>query len=410
MNRNIPTLKGQWVRARVPGVTGQPGYDPTKAGACAAGAAQAGIPEGPRGQSPDQALGGQDGDPTYVCISPGMPRIMNPYGDMEIVITPDTTHILLEHIHDSRRIFTDGRDWPEDIEPTFQGYSIGTWIDTDGDGRYDTLEVETRNFKGRAPSTPPAFRSIPTTRPWSRNASTGTRAKPDNLTNEITTIDDALTHPWTVTKTYIRQKVERPEWFEEVPAPRATTTSALPARTISERRRPPDAGQEGPAAAGPALFQAAAEVTSPSPACGGGRGGGRRESERVGWVELLRNPSLSPQTPSHGGWREVMGFARAQPILPGGFARPSFGGYSPSLRPAKPSPDPLPRARCSDRGHGGQREDAVPSDTRSRSVAPGGAIAPSWHQGRPKKSFAWGCSSENLFPQENWSGTGYLRR
>ena len=28
------------------------------------------------------------------------------------------------------------------------GYSIGKWIDEDGDGKYDVLEVETRNFKG----------------------------------------------------------------------------------------------------------------------------------------------------------------------------------------------------------------------------------------------------------------------
>ena len=48
----------------------------------------------------------------------------------------------------ARRIFTDGRDFPTDVEPTFIGYSIGNWLDTDGDGRYDTLEVETRNFKG----------------------------------------------------------------------------------------------------------------------------------------------------------------------------------------------------------------------------------------------------------------------
>ena len=28
------------------------------------------------------------------------------------------------------------------------GYSIGNWKDEDGDGRFDLLEVETRNFKG----------------------------------------------------------------------------------------------------------------------------------------------------------------------------------------------------------------------------------------------------------------------
>ena len=38
------------------------------------------------------------------------------------------------------------------------GYSIGKWLDTDGDGRYDTLEVETRNFKGPRTYEPAAFR------------------------------------------------------------------------------------------------------------------------------------------------------------------------------------------------------------------------------------------------------------
>jgi hypothetical protein len=33
-------------------------------------------------------------------------------------------------------------------ELSFAGYSIGRWIDTKGNGRYDMLEVETRGFKG----------------------------------------------------------------------------------------------------------------------------------------------------------------------------------------------------------------------------------------------------------------------
>ena len=32
--------------------------------------------------------------------------------------------------------------------PQFLGYSIGQWVDEDGDGRYDTLVVETRGMKG----------------------------------------------------------------------------------------------------------------------------------------------------------------------------------------------------------------------------------------------------------------------
>ena len=61
----------------------------------------------------DQAKGGQGNYPTYTCLSPGMPRMMTPYAPMEFVITPDTMHMFIEHIHDSRRIYTDGRDWPE---------------------------------------------------------------------------------------------------------------------------------------------------------------------------------------------------------------------------------------------------------------------------------------------------------
>jgi hypothetical protein len=213
-----PDLKGQWVRARVPGVTGQPGYDPTRN----QGLAQQ-APLKPEFQAvleaniKDQAAGGQGGDPTYACISPGMPRIMNPYGEMEVVITPDTTHILLEHIHDSRRIFTDGRGWPTDyIEPSYRGYSLGRWVDTDGDGRFDTLEVETRYFKG-----PRAFDAVgiplhPDNQTVVREAIHWDKSKPDTLTDEITTIDNALTHPWTVTKTYGRQHIAQPEWLEEV--------------------------------------------------------------------------------------------------------------------------------------------------------------------------------------------------
>ena len=144
-----PDWSGAWRRIPVPGVTGQPGYDPTK---------RLGPPqEAPltaearaimEASMAEQARGGQGNYPTYTCRSPGMPRIMTPYGMMEIVITPDTVHVLLEHVHDSRRIFTDGRDWPTKITPTLQGYSIGKWIDTDGDGRFDVLEVETRAFRG----------------------------------------------------------------------------------------------------------------------------------------------------------------------------------------------------------------------------------------------------------------------
>jgi len=76
-----------------------------------------------------------------------MPRMMSVIFPMEIIIMPNTTYILTDYT-DPRRIFTDGRAWPKEVEPTFHGYSIGKWIDEDGDGRYDVLEVESRGFKG----------------------------------------------------------------------------------------------------------------------------------------------------------------------------------------------------------------------------------------------------------------------
>ena len=85
----------------------------------------------------------------YTCLPQGMPRMMSGVSPFEFLISPVATHILFERTECSpRRIYTDGRDWPKTDETWFQGYSIGKWLDTDGDGRFDTLEVETRNFKG----------------------------------------------------------------------------------------------------------------------------------------------------------------------------------------------------------------------------------------------------------------------
>ncbi len=211
-----PDLKGQWTRMRFPGVTGQPSFDQTKS----AGTGQ-GAPLTAEYQAifeanlKDQAAGGQGTDPTSVCLSPGMPRIMTAYEPMEIVVTPATTHILMEHIHDSRRIFTDGRDWPKDIEPSFAGYSIGAWREGDANGRYGVLEVETRGFKG--PRTYDAA-GIPL------HADNQTIIKErfhlagasDLLDDEITVIDNALTRPWTVTKHYKREAAQHPLWRESV--------------------------------------------------------------------------------------------------------------------------------------------------------------------------------------------------
>ena len=120
------------------------------------------------------------------------------------VILPDTTYVILERLSQVRRIFTDRRAWPAQLPGSSLGYSIGRWIDTDGDGRFDTLEAETRGING--------------THIYDSN---GAPFHPDNgtivkerigldkgnariLHDEITVTDDALTRPWTVMRSYGR--------------------------------------------------------------------------------------------------------------------------------------------------------------------------------------------------------------
>ena len=96
----------------------------------------------------DLKAGGPGNWPSTFCIPAGMPAMMSFYDPGEIIVTPETTYILISHNDDSyRRIYTDGRDWPSEVALTFAGYSIGKWLDEDGDGKYDVLEVETRFLK-----------------------------------------------------------------------------------------------------------------------------------------------------------------------------------------------------------------------------------------------------------------------
>ena len=162
----------------------------------------------------DQAAGGQGTDPTYTCIPDGMPRAMNVILPMEIIIMPKTTYMLIEYLSMVRRIYTDGRGFPEDFEPSFMGYSIGKWIDEDGDDRYDALEVETRLLKG-----PRSFDDSGI--PLHEDGQTIIKERIYNdksdsnvLFDQITTIDSALSRPWVVTKKYLR--VNNPIWIEAI--------------------------------------------------------------------------------------------------------------------------------------------------------------------------------------------------
>jgi hypothetical protein len=182
-----PDLRGQWERAFVPRWT----------------VGQEKAPLTPEYQKvyeanlADMANGGPGNVPSWYCLPQGMPMMMNAYDPMEVVVMPDTTYVLISHVNDSyRRIYTDGRDWPgPDTTPTFAGYSIGKWIDEDGDGKYDVLEVETRYL--RAPHTYDA-QGIPfheDNQAVIKERIYLDKADKNLLHDDITSYDHALTQP-----------------------------------------------------------------------------------------------------------------------------------------------------------------------------------------------------------------------
>jgi hypothetical protein len=211
-----PDLKGQWERFVVPGLPGQPSFDQTR-------------PWGKGQRAPlkpeyeaileasiaDQEKGGLGNSSEHVmCRGAGMPFMMIAFRPLEFVITPATTYVLIADYDALRRIFTDGRDWPAEIEPTLQGYSIGKWIDEDGDGRFDVLEVETRGFKGNRVYD---ISGIPThrdNRSVFKERIFIDRKDPNLLHDEITVFDHALTQPWMVDKRYVRNHDLKAQWPE----------------------------------------------------------------------------------------------------------------------------------------------------------------------------------------------------
>jgi hypothetical protein len=206
-----PDVESQW---RNPG--NGSGWDPTK---------PAGLAQQPpltaeyqamfEASLKDRAAGGRGNNYRSSCVLDGMPRIMGLDAPMEILIQSGLTFFIFQEAF-VRRIHTDGTAMPAAEPPSFQGYSTGRWIDQDGDGRYDVLEIETRNFKG-----PRAFE--PSGLPLHADNQTVVKERiyldksnPDLMHNDLTVLDHALTHPWTVAKKYQREKAEFPIWPEDM--------------------------------------------------------------------------------------------------------------------------------------------------------------------------------------------------
>jgi len=202
-----PEIRGAWARP------GAAQWDPTK-------------PSGLRQQAPltpqfqavfeanlaEAAAGGQEYNPQVKCLPSGMPRVMIAYEPLEIIVTPEITYIRFDQFGENRRIYTDGRGWPEKITPSFEGYSIGKWVDQDADGRYGALEVETRGLKGPRTIDASGLPVHPDNATIVKERIFLDGANRNRLHDRITTIDHAYTGPWTVTRDYNREA--NPLWVE----------------------------------------------------------------------------------------------------------------------------------------------------------------------------------------------------
>ena len=139
--------------------------------------------------------GKPNNDPAARCLPLGMPRRMALYPG-EFIIQPQRTTMLFEQYSQARRIWTDGRKHPDDVDPGFVGHSIGHW-------EGDTLVVDTVGIRGDL-----TFDTLGTPHSDALHIIEHLRrTAPDTLEDRITIEDPkAFTRPWEVTRHYTRHK------------------------------------------------------------------------------------------------------------------------------------------------------------------------------------------------------------
>jgi len=127
------------------------------------------------------------------CISGGVPGELEHAGRFEFLVTKGRV-TFIDEIGTVRRIWTDGRHFPQKIEPSLQGYSIGHWEN----GR--TLTVETQFISPAA--------DLMMFGPLKVTTKTRVRERffvPDAMRLELTvSVEDPtiFTHPYRYTRTF----------------------------------------------------------------------------------------------------------------------------------------------------------------------------------------------------------------
>lgn len=145
-----------------------------------------------------RANDGVETRPRGNCSPPGLPRIMMlPQYPYEFLFTPGRVTINQEAWMQTRTIWTDGREHPADVDPSYHGHSVGHW-------EGNTLVVDTVGIDPSLPIDDGAthsdqFRLIERIHLDPDN--------PDILVNEMRMEDPvAFAEPWEVTLRYGRDR------------------------------------------------------------------------------------------------------------------------------------------------------------------------------------------------------------
>jgi len=185
-----PNWTGIWTRA------GSLNFDPT-----VPGNQNEDFPYNPKYQAfydrilAAEAKGIAINDKSADCQPPGIVRMMAMVYPMEILQTPGQVTIIAEWMGQIRRIFTDGRPHPENVDLTYNGHSIGRW-------EGETLVVDTVGILGNGiinDHGAPLGEQVHVAERWSL-------ADPETLKVELTVASpDALLRPIKTVKTFKRR-------------------------------------------------------------------------------------------------------------------------------------------------------------------------------------------------------------
>ena len=147
--------------------------------------------------------------PLFVdCLPEGMPSwMLISHNSMEVLFTPGRVTMLGESDGNRlRRIYTDGRPHPKDVDETFHGHSIGHW-------EGDTLVVDTVGILPEAWIAIAEHLGVPNN--GDIHVSERIRVEGNFMRDELTiTAPKVMTKPWKTTRSFIRSRQRSSEIVE----------------------------------------------------------------------------------------------------------------------------------------------------------------------------------------------------